>query len=272
MESTTSDAHTHVEPGPSTAMPSAAERPLKIRWGRTLVALVGLMALLVAGISGALSMLSLATSGLTWTSLAVFGVVVAGLRTMAVRDQIARRAARLAAGTTSKLASTQASAPAPELRETTLFDGAKGAPPAPVQKPLTAEELRSAALRVAAKGTADAKLAHTQTLAEGELEAETWEPVEVPVPGYVTAARAASKAEPLAIPAAPKSAGTSIKADQAGVGVPGDHEGVVAVPDVPDVAGQDAPAPVAAPAAVAPSERGSYALNNLDDVLQRRRA
>ncbi|MHA7306804.1 hypothetical protein ACX80E_16430 [Arthrobacter sp. TMN-49] len=267
MESTTSDAHTPVEPGPSTAVPSATEGPLKIRWGRTLVACAGLMALLVAGISGALSMLSLTTSGLTWASLTVFGVVVAGLRTLAVRDQNDRRAARLAAGTAPNPASAQGSATAPKPRETALFDGAQGAPPVPVQKPLTAEELRTAALRVAAKGTADAKLAHTQTLAEGELDAETWEPVEVPVPGYVTAARAASQAEPLAIPAAPKSAGTSIKADQAGVGVAGDHEGVVAVAEVP---GQGAP--VVAPATVAPSERGSYALNYLDDVLQRRRA
>ncbi|POH74067.1 hypothetical protein [Arthrobacter glacialis] len=273
MESITSDAHTHVEPGPSTVVPSPADKPLKIRWGRTLVACLGLMALLVAGISGALSMLSVTTSGLTWASLAVFGLVIAGLRTLAVRDQNIRRAARVAASDAARATSAQASTPAPELRETTLFDGAEGAPPAPVQKPLTAEELRAAALRVAAKGTADAKLAHTQTLAEGELEVETWEPVEVPVPGYVTAARAASKAEPLAIPIAPKSAGTSIKADQAGVGVAGDHEGVAAVPDVP---GRGAPVVVApavvAPSAIAPSERGSYALNNLDDVLQRRRA
>ncbi|MHA7268368.1 hypothetical protein [Arthrobacter sp. HLT1-20] len=268
MESITSDAHTHVEPGPSTAVPSATDKPLKIRWGRTLVACVGLVALLVAGISGALSMLSLTTSGTSWASLAVFGLVIAGLRTLAVRDQSIRRAARQAANDAAQTTSTQASMPAPELRETALFDGSEGAPPAPMQKPLTAEELRTAALRVAAKGTADAKLAHTQTLAEGELETETWEPVEVPVPGYVTAARAASKAQPLAIPVAPKSAGTSIKADQAGVGVTGDHEGIVAVPDVP---GHVAPI-VVVPAAIAPSERGSYALNNLDDVLQRRRA
>ena len=203
MESNTSDAHTHVEPGPSTAMPSAAERPLKIRWGRTLVALVGLIALLVAGISGALSMLSLTTSGADLDLPC--RVWCGGCRAADTGRAGPKCSSRCPAccRATSKLASSQASTPAPEPRETALFDGAEGAPPAPVQKPLTAEELRTAALRVAAKGTADAKLAHTQTLAEGELEAETWEPVEVPVPGYVTAARAASKAEPLAIPAAP---------------------------------------------------------------------
>ena len=54
MESNTSDAHTSVEPGPSMAVPSAVEKPLQIRWGRTFLALGGLLALLTAGISGAL--------------------------------------------------------------------------------------------------------------------------------------------------------------------------------------------------------------------------
>ena len=141
-----------------------------------------------------------------------------------------------------------------------------------MQKPLTAAELRAAALRVAAKGTADAKLAHTQTLSETDLAAETWEPVEVPVPGYVTAARALSLEKPLNLPEAPKSTGSSIKANQAGVGE-GD-DGVAAVPDVPadETPKKVAPSAPAPPASVPAAERGSYALNNLDDVLQRRRA
>ncbi|WP_269937479.1 hypothetical protein [Arthrobacter sp. HY1533] len=273
MESTTSDAHTHVGPGPSTAVPSAAEYPLRIRWGRTSMALVGLLALLVAGISGALSVFSLASAGVAWTSLAIFAAVVGGLRVLAIRDQSARRAARLAARTTAQQAATVSQAPAVEPRETELFDRAEGAEPAPVQKPLTAGELRAAAMRVAAKGTADAKLAHTQTLGESELEAETWEPVEVPVPNYVKAAKALSLEKPLNLPAAPKSAGTSIKADQAGIGVATGREGVAAVPDVEGLEGAAAVAKApAAKLAVPASERGSYALNNLDDVLQRRRA
>lgn len=272
MDSTTSDAHTYVEPGPSTAVPSAAERPLSIRWGRTAIALVGLLALMTAGISGALAVFSIGPSALPWVSLAVFAVVIAGLRGLAIRDQAVRRAARLAAGTTADRASVDSAAPAVEPKETTLFDGAAGAEPAPVQKPLTAQELRAAAMRVAAKGAADAKLAHTQTLAE------TWEPVEVPVPGYVKAAKALSLEKPLELPVAPKSAGTSIKADQAGITAADSSEGVAVVPAVAgtpadgDVASKSPAAKSAGAKPAASPDRGSYALNNLDDVLQRRRA
>lgn len=272
MESTTSDAHTHVEPGPSTAVPSVAERPLNIRWGRTAIALIGLLALLTAGISGALTVFSIGPTSLPWVSLVVFAVVIAGLRGLALRDQAVRRAARLAARTTADMASRDSAAPAVEPKETTLFDGAAGAEPAPVPKPLTAEELRAAAMRVAAKGAADAKLADTQTLAE------TWEPVDVPVPGYVRAAKALSLEKPLNLPAAPKSAGTSIKADQAGITAADGSEGVSVVPAVvgtatDGVAASKSPAAKSASAkTVASTDRGNFALNNLDDVLQRRRA
>lgn len=272
MESTTSDAHTHVGPVPSAAVPSAAEHPLRIRWERMSLALVGLLALLVAGISGALSVFSLASAGIAWTSLAIFAAVIGGLRVLAIRDRSARRAAYLAARTTAEQDFAASPAPDVEPKETELFDRAEGAEPVAVQKPLTAGELRAAAMRVAAKGTADAKLAHTQTLAEGELEAETWEPVEVPVPNYVKAAKALSLEKPLNLPTAPKSAGTSIKADQAGIAPATGRDGVAAVPDAE---GRDEDAAAKAPAAkvaVPASERGSYALNNLDDVLQRRRA
>ncbi|WP_207343585.1 hypothetical protein [Arthrobacter sp. E3] len=266
MESSNSDAHIRVGPGPSTAVPPAVEKPLKIRWGRTFLALAGLLALLAAGISGALNVFSLGSAAVSWTGLVVFVAVIFALRTLAVRDQTARRAARRAASTTSIAPLAVSQATALEHRETELFDGAEGAPPAAVQKPLTAAELRAAALRVAAKGTADAKLADTETLAD------TWVPVEVPVPGYVTAARALGLEKPLNLPKAPTSTGASIKADQAGVGE--GLNGVAAVPEVPGVEApkKNASQPTAPPVSVPAAERGSYALNNLDDVLQRRRA
>ena len=264
MESTTSDAHAHVEPGPSTAVPPVAGKPLKIRWDRTAIALVGLLALLTAGISGALSVFSIGPTGLPWISLAVFAVVLAGLRGLAMRDAAVRRASRLApTGTAADESSVDSPAEAAEHKETTLFDGSAGAEPVPAPKPLTAAELRAAAMRVAAKGAADAKLADTQTLAE------TWEPVEVPVPGYVKAAKALSLEKPLNLPAAPKSAGTSIKADQAGIAAADGSDGIAAVPDP---AGDKTAATAPAAKAAAASERSNYALNNLDDVLQRRRA
>lgn len=266
MESTSSDAHTHVEPGPSTAVPSATVAPLNIRWGRTGIALIGLLALATALISGVLSLFSLAAPGLAWGSFGVFAAVIVGLRVVAKRDAAARHAAYLARTTAERSAALEESEPVEE-KETVLFDGAEGAEPAPAPKPLTAEELRALALRVAAKGTADAKLAHTETLEEGE----TWEPVEVPVPGYVKAAKALSLEKPLNLPEAPKSAGTSIKADQAGIGE--GEDGVAVVPDLPASEEEAAPAkPAAAKLSQNAADRSQSALNNLDDVLQRRRA
>ncbi|WP_150117172.1 hypothetical protein [Arthrobacter sp. ERGS1:01] len=244
---------------------------------------MGLLALLTAGISGALNVFNIGSAALTWTALVLFAAVLAGLRSVAVRDQNLRRAAWQAsaeARATANARSAGASSAAPAPRETVLFDGAEGAEPAPVQKPLTAEELRNAALRVAAKGTADAILAHTQTLAEGELDGETWEPVEVPKPGYVTAARAASKEAPLEVPEAPKSAGTSIKADQAGVGVgpsvPVVVEGGKADADAAseDAAKdtKDAAESTEKTSVAAKPGKAAHGLTNLDVVLQRRRA
>lgn len=259
MENITSDAHSHVEPDTDSAAPSH----FKVRWGRTSLALVGLLALFVAVISGVVSLFGAVSAGLPIFALLVFAGVVAGLRMLAVRDA-GRRAFAASLASTTPASATVATPAEPEvLRETVLFDAAADAEPAPVQKALTADELRLAALRVAAKGAADAKLAHTQTLAEGEFDGEKWEPIEVPKPGYVTAARAAAfAAEPLSVPLAPKSAGTSIKADLAGIGVPADVELVVSV----DVEVTTPSAPAAAPA------KPVHALNNLDDVLQRRRA
>lgn len=283
MESSTSDAHTLVEPGQSSVMPVHRPAPLNVRWGRTTIAAVGLLALLTAGISGALNVFNIGSAALTWTALVLFAAVLAGLRSVAVRDQNIRRAAWQAAAearATADAGSAVPSGTAPVPRETVLFDGAEGAEPAPVQKPLTAEELRNAALRVAAKGTADAILAHTQTLAEGELDGETWEPVEVPKPGYVTAARAASKEAPLEVPEAPKSAGTSIKADQAGVGVGpsvpvvvegGKADSIDSVDSVEGDAAESKDAAAKTSAAAKPA-KAAHGLANLDVVLQRRRA
>lgn len=279
MESSNSDAHITVEPGHSSIMPVNRVEPLNIHWGRTTIALVGLLALMTAGISGALNVIDIGSPALSWLGLVIFAAVLAGLRSLAIRDQNNRRSAARAAAAERATAEARAAAPSPAaeaLRETTLFDGAEGAEAAPVQKRLTAEELRNAALRVAARGTADAILAHTQTIAEGELKPETWEPVEVPTPGYVTAARAAKQEATLQVPEVPKSEGTSIKADQAGVGVG---------PSVPVVVdgGKDEESPAASDAgesaasenaasSVAKQLKGGHCLANLDDVLQRRRA
>lgn len=255
MEIISSDAHTHVEPETDSAMPA----PFKIRWGRTSLALVGLAALFVAVISGLVALFGGVSVALPILTFLVFAGAVASLRLLAIRDADRRAVAASLARTTPVVVESDSSPEHEVPRESVLFDGASGAAPEmPEQKALTAEELRQAALRVAAKGTADAKLAHTQTLAEGEFDGEKWEPIEVPTPGYVTAARAAAFETPISVPVAPKSAGTSIKADMAGVGVAVEF-------DVDVVSGDVTPLEAAASKPV-------HALNNLDDVLQRRRA
>ncbi|MCU6479776.1 hypothetical protein QO003_001833 [Arthrobacter silviterrae] len=283
MEHSTSDAHIPVEPEQSSVMPAAHSAPFTIRWDRMAFAVVGVFALLMAGISGALNVFNMGSTALSWAGVGIFVAVLAGLRAVAVRDANRRRfAAATQQSSTPDAPSAVPSGAAVVQRETVLFDRVDGAEKAPAQKPLTAAELRNAALRVAAKGAEDAKVAHTQTLAEGELEAETWEPVEVPKPGYVTAARAAqATAGPLQLPEAPKSAGTSIKADQAGIGVPapGDVPVAVAGPveGAPEGAGEDAGTAAGGPAATAFASAAkpakvAHALTNLDVVLQRRRA
>ena len=110
-------------------------------------------------------------------------------------------------------------------------------------------ELREAALAVAvaAGDSSAAKASSTATPAAPT----TWEPVEVPKPVYVEAAKAERPApEPLELPEAPKAAGK-----------PSLKQGVAA-------------APPAAPASAEGQElsKAQSALSNLDDVLQRRRA
>jgi hypothetical protein len=107
--------------------------------------------------------------------------------------------------------------------------------------PLTAMELREAALAVA--------VAAGDTSAAQAAPSTTWDPVEVPKPVYVEAAKAERPApEPLELPEAPKATGK-----------PSLKQGAAGVP--------------AAPAAEAQQlTKAQSALSNLDDVLQRRRA
>ena len=91
-------------------------------------------------------------------------------------------------------------------RESTLFD-AEAAAPEP--KRLTAVELREAALAVAlAAGDNSGQASTAQDAAAPADESAPWEPVEVPKPTYVEAAKAERPApQPLDLPEAPKAAG-----------------------------------------------------------------
>jgi hypothetical protein len=230
--------------GSATATASAAPAgQFRIRYGRTALALVGLVSLLTAFVSAVLLAFGLGAPALplACTALTVASVVL--LRWLAVRDRKAKVDAAFRSAMTAPAPQPVARQvpakpePTPARTESPLFDAEADKPKI---KPLTAVELREAALAVA--------------VAAGDTSAvqaapSTWDPVEVPKPVYVEAAKAERPApEPLALPEAPKATGK-----------PSLKQGATAVPANP------------APEAQQLSKAQS-ALSNLDDVLQRRRA
>lgn len=214
--------------------------PFTIRYARLTLALSGLALLLTALVSGALRLFGKGSIWLPVVSLvgAVLAVVI--LRRLALRDLRERRARRAAQSMTIPTPARYLPKEAPaESKETTVFDAEAGNREA---ARLSAVELRQAALAVAlAAGDKSARV-------ESESGAR-WQPVEVPKPTYVDAAKAPRPApEPLDLPEAPKP-----------VGKPVLKQGVEQ-------------AEAAAAAHVRTAAKGHSALSNLDDVLQRRRA
>jgi hypothetical protein len=223
---------------------TATSGHFRIRYGRTVIALAGLLFLLTAFVSALLLAFGLGSAvlPLASTALAVASVVL--LRSLAVRDRQAKvnDAFRSAmAAPPSKPAAVHVP-PKPEAApvrpENPLFDAEAGRPKI---KPLTAVELREAALAVA--------VAAGDTSAVQAVPGSTWDPVEVPKPVYVEAAKAERPAPaPLDLPEAPKATGK-----------PSLKQGAVAVPAAPATEAQQL-------------TKAQSALSNLDDVLQRRRA
>ncbi|WP_432244850.1 hypothetical protein ACRB8A_13315 [Arthrobacter sp. G.S.26] len=229
--------------GPGAGAPPTGQ--FRIRYGRTALALGGLLALLTAFVSGVLLPFGVGSPALPLSCLALTVLAAVVLRRLALRD----RAARVEA------AFRDAMGPAPHRAEPASRPATPDAGPAPREdppfdaeadsgatKPLTAAELREAALAVAvAAGDASA------IIAPAGPANTPWEPVEVPKPVYVEAAKAERPAPaPLELPEAPKAAGK-----------PSLRQGAEA---------QASAADAAQPA------KAQGALGNLDDVLQRRRA
>lgn len=256
---------------------------LTIRRGRSSIAAIAAAALLAAVVCIPLAALSLVPALVPVGAFMVFLLAVAGLRVLAVRDRRQKVEAAFADAMSHRLAdlpsrtqAVAAPAVAAPRRETSLFDAEttgsaanlsphdQGTATGPTVNAnhtanLTATELRRAALAVAAS-TTGAEKDRADTLGSVPPHAEVnsepagtpWQPVEVPKPMYVAAAKAQRQAPaPLELPAAPKAqAKTTLK------------QGAAA----PAVAGPDT------------SSGSSQAANpttgrmNLDDVLQRRRA
>jgi hypothetical protein len=241
--------------------PGATGPVFRIRFGRLALALAGLLSLLTGVISAALRLFGVGPAWLpAVTLLGAVGAVVL-LRRLAVRDRRRKvnEAFRSAMTEQSRIAPTEpprqssASEESEQLTDSPLFDAqAMAASPEPAPKPLTALELREAALAEAV-ASGDLAAAEDQSAGSSVAEAASWEPVEVPKPTYVEAAKAERAApEPLDLPEAPKAVGKpSLKQglNQTAASVSADAD------DEAKVVG-----------------KGQRALSNLDDVLQRRRA
>ncbi|WP_144659693.1 hypothetical protein [Paenarthrobacter nicotinovorans] len=213
-----------------------APTPFTIRYARLTLALSGLVLLLTAIVSGIVRLFG---TGTVWLPLVSFiGAVVAVvvLRKLALRDLRERRARREAqASPIPTPARYLPKEPAVEVKETAVFDAEANSRE---NARLSAVELRQAALAVAvAAGDESAQTA-------ADSKGASWQPVEVPKPTYVDAAKAQRPApEPLDLPEAPKPVGKPVLKQSTGQ---------------------------AEAAAVSP--KAQSALSNLDDVLQRRRA
>lgn len=228
-----------------------------MRYDRLALALAGLAATLTFVVSLIFLVFG---AGVLWLPIIaplIGAASVASLRVLALRDAQQRRAQ---AGESQVRAAVPVDAPvaAPEgvdasasEKSAEVFDRQDGQPSQEATKPFTVEELRQAALDVARE--AEQKAAEA-----GDVEAQTagdaWEPAEVPKPSYVDAAKAERPMpEPLALPEQPKpTVKTSIKADQASHSRPIMTNPMLRKP-------------------VKPGTKRA-AQNNLDDVLQRRRA
>lgn len=210
----------------------------KVRYGRCALALAGLLLLLTAAVSGVLRIFGLVSG---WLPLAsIVGVVgtVFLLRRLAIRDRRAKMNAAFRNAMSPTVENPGTTTKAAGRPVTKIFDAEAHARET---NRLTAVELRRAALNVAvAAGD------NTVRFADGSKDSE-WQPVDVPKPTYVDAAKATRPApEPLDLPEAPKPLGRPTL--------------------------KQASAPSAGPAIQAQHAKPQSALSNLDDVLQRRRA
>jgi len=252
----------------SEATPAVAAAAFKIRWGRLALAVAGALSLLTGVVSAVIRLFGVGSGWLPVAALLGAVAAVALLRRLAVRDRRRKMNAAFRAAMASPAHSPEDSAMRPtvpeelpsrpadrpgERPESPLFDAEAGrVAPEPAPQPLTALELRQAALAEAAASgdTSEAVAAETAAPAEGSR----WEPVDVPKPTYVEAPKAERAAPlPLDLPQAPKAVGKpSLKQASAR-------------PAASD-------SPTADDAQTKQLSKAQSALSNLDDVLQRRRA
>ncbi|GAB3282509.1 hypothetical protein GCM10027449_24570 [Sinomonas notoginsengisoli] len=223
--------------------PSGRQPVLRIRWGRMAVALTGLAAFVAAAVTLVLLIVGL-PGWVPGVCAATAVASVATLRTLAVRDRKRRVDEAFRAAIEANRA--EAAAPARFHGSSEVFDAGRG--PEPEPRPVSREELRALALEVAKASEATAAEA-----AKASGETEAWEPVDVPRPSYLDAAKAERpEPEPLEVSADSKPEGRAA---------------LQAKPEAPE------PGTLPGVPAFQPRPGGrTGALGNLDEVLQRRRA
>ncbi|MFP5313102.1 MAG: hypothetical protein ACLGH7_12000 [Actinomycetes bacterium] len=250
----------------STAGTASTPAParFRVRYGRTALALAGLLSLVTAFVSGVLLAFGLGSPVLPLLCTVLTVGSVALLRWLAVRDRTAKVNAAFRSAMSAPVRRPDAAVAVPPKPEagparpdSPLFDAEAGQAKI---KPLTAVELREAALAVAmaAGDTSAAPAAPSGT---------PWEPVEVPKPIYVEAAKAERpEPQPLELPEAPKAVGKpSLKKGAAGVPA----EEAAAAVEAQQLSAQQL---TAQQLTAQQLNKAQSALGNLDDVLQRRRA
>jgi len=230
-------------PGQQDLSVNPVRRP-RIKTGRASLALLGAVSLVAVPVTAVLTLFSVVAPSAPLLCLFVTVACVAVLRQLAKRDRL-RRVDRAFqdAMSSSSVPVRDVAVERPLSSPSEPFDGSPAEPVKEAEEPpLTAAELRQAALAVA------------REIGDSEAESDaTWEPVDVPKPLYVDAPRAERPApEPLDLPEAPKPEGKPIIKD-------------ALKPDL-------AQAVQAGAANVAVVGQGQSALRNLDAILQRRRA
>ena len=248
---------TALDDGP---VPAARGAAFRVRYARLALALAGVLSLLTGVVSAALRLFGLGSVWLPVVALLGAAAAVFSLRWLAVRDRHRRmnaafRHAMSAPGRPVRSAPVRMPlrepAEQPRARpESPLFDAqADTTDDRPVRRPLTAQELRQAAL---AEAVASGDVSFSGPGNPRSDEGTSWEPVEVPKPTYVEAPKAERAApEPLDLPESPKAVGK---------------------PSLKQGHQQTFSAGLGSDADPKPQGKAQSALSNLDDVLQRRRA
>lgn len=173
-------------------MTVTTDRSFSIRWGRTLVALVGLLALLTAGVTGVLAAAGPLLTAVPLTALGVFVLSLATLRSMAVvRRRRARRkrvdaAMREAMYPQADAARKAAAVPGPTAPFDALSSDVHGA-----GGPNSLQQLDEDGLPVEVERTFTDAAAEAPAVVQPAAQSYgTWEPREVPKPKYLEAEKA----------------------------------------------------------------------------------